>query len=184
LKLSKTSWFILSIGLFIVIIAGLGLTHSQQLKAQSQLDDELDIAEMRLSKLGFDELRLKQEDLQRQLDERNLELTEAKDKLRQTIESIHVTDEFFEIAQSCYVQVDSISSSDIKTGKLGDISCSIITLKATVEGEVSNIIDFVIKLNNDFTTGVVESARMSIPECTQEEPQINIDMVVYTYEGK
>ena len=184
MKLSKTSWLILSIGLFVVIIAGLGLTCSQQLQAQSQLDQELGVAEMRLNKLGVDELRLKQEDLQRQLDERTVELAEAKDKLRQTIESINVTDEFFEIAQSCYVEIESISSSNIKTDKLEDINCSIITLNAAVEGKVSNIINFVTKLNNDFTTGIVKSAQMSIPEITDdEEPKVNINMVVYTYEG-
>jgi len=184
LRLSKTSWFILSIGLFAVIIAGLVLTRSQQLQAQSQLDDELGVAEMRLNKLGVDELRLKQEDLQRQLDERNLELAEAKDKLRQTIESINVTDEFFEIAQYCYVEIESISSSNIKTDKLGDINCSIITLNAAVEGDVSDIITFIIKLNNDFTTGIVKSAQMSIPEIIDDEaPRVNINMVVYTYEG-
>ncbi len=185
MKLSKTSWLILSIGIFVVVLAGLGLTRSQQLQAQGQLGEELGVAEMRLNKLGVEELHLKQEDLQRQLDERIAELAGAKDKMRQTVESINVTDEFFEIAQSCYVEIDSISSSNIKSDKLGNINCSVITLDALVEGEVSNIIDFAIKLNNDFTTGIVESARISIPEITdEEEPKISVDMVVYTYEGK
>ena len=185
MKLSKTSWLILSIGIFIVIIAGLGLTRSQQLQAQSQLDEELGVAEMRLNKLGVEELRLQQEDLQRQLDERIAELAEAKDKMRQTVESIDVTDEFFEIAQSCYVKIDSISSSNIKSDKFGNINCSVITINALVEGETSNIINFVIKLNSDFTTGIVKSAQISIPDIADEEdPKISIDMVVYTYEGK
>jgi regulator of replication initiation timing len=185
LKLSKTSWLILSIGVFVVVVAGLGLTRSQQLQAQTQLNEELGVAEMRLNKLGVEELRLEQEDLQRQLDERTIELDEAKNKMRQTIESIDVTDEFFEIAESCYVQINSISSSEIRDEKYANINCSMITLNAIVEGEVSDIIDFVIKLNSEFTTGIVESAHISIPEITdEEEPEINVNMVVYTYRGK
>ena len=163
MKISKTSWLILSIGIFLVVLAGLGLTRSQQLQAQSQLDEELDVAEMRLSKLGVEELRLKQEELQRQLDERIAELAEAKDKMRQTVESIDVTDEFFEIARSCEVVIMSISSSSIRDDKLEDITCSAITIDATAEGEVPNLINFVIKLNNDFTTGIVKSAQITIP---------------------
>jgi hypothetical protein len=185
LKLSKTSWLILSVGLFVVIMAGLGLTRSQQLQAQSQLSQELSVAETRLDKLQVEDLRQKQEELQRQLDESTIRLTEAKDKLRQTIESINVTDEFFEIAQFCGVEVESISSSNIRDDKLEDINCSVITLNAVVEGEVPNIINLVIKLNTDFTTGIVKAVQISIPETSDEdEPAINIQMVVYTYEGK
>ena len=38
-----------------------------------------------------------------------------------------------------------------------------------VSGEVADLINFVIKLNHDFTTGVVKSAQMSIPETDSEE---------------
>ena len=43
LKLSKTSWLILSAGVFIVVLAGLGLTRSQQMKEQTKVADELNL---------------------------------------------------------------------------------------------------------------------------------------------
>jgi hypothetical protein len=184
LKLSKTSWLVLSVGIFIVVAAGLGLTRSQQLQEKGQLDEELSIAEKRLSKLQVKDLREQQEELQGRLDESAIQLMAAKDSLRQPIESIDVTDEFFAIAHYCGVEVMSISSSDIKNEKLGDIACSVISLNARVTGEVSNLINFVIKLNNDFTTGVVESAQMSISEGVAEgESSAGVQMVVYAYEG-
>jgi len=103
LKLSKTSWLILSAGIFLVVVAGLGLTRSQQLQEQGQLGEELSIAEMRLSNFQVSELRQQQEELQRHLDENIVQLTAAKDILSQTVESISVTDEFFQIAQYCDV---------------------------------------------------------------------------------
>jgi len=163
LKLSKTSWVILLVGIFVVIVAGLGLTRSQQFQEQGQLNDELSIAEKRLSNLQVKQLHQQQEELQGRLDASMVQLTAANDRLRQSVESIDVTDEFFAIAQYCGVQVDSISSSEIKSGELEDVVCSMITVNAVVAGEVSNLISFVTWLNHDFTTGVVQSAQITIP---------------------
>lgn len=183
MKLSKISWLILAAGIFIVVFASLGITRSQQLQEQEQLDDELTVAEMRLNKFQVKQLRQQQEELQKQMDESTMQLTAAKDKLRQTIDSINVTDEFFEIARSCGVEVVGISSSNIGSEELGNIVCSVITLNATVAGDTSNLISFVIRLNNDFTTGIVKSAQISIPEMADDRPSANILMVVYAYGG-
>ena len=183
MKLSKTSWLILAAGIFIVVFASLGITRSQQLQEQEQLDDELTIAEMRLNKFQVKQLRQQQGELQKQLDESTMQLTAGKDKLRQTIDSISVTDEFFEIARSCSIEVVGISSSNIGSEELGNIVYSMITLNATVAGDTSNLISFVIRLNKDFTTGIVKSAQISIPEMADDRPSANILMVVYAYGG-
>ena len=183
MKLSKTSWLILAAGIFIVVFASLGIARSQQLQEQEQLDDELTVAEMRLNKFQVKQLRQQQDELQKQLDESTMQLTADKDKLRQTIDSINVTDEFFEIARSCSIEVVGISSSNIGSEELGNIVCSVITLNATVAGDTSNLISFVIRLNNDFTTGIVKSGQISIPEIADDRPSANILMVVYAYGG-
>ena len=78
----------------------------------------------------------------------------------------------------------SISTSKIKSEELENITCSVIILDAVVQGEVYNLINFIIKLNDDYTTGFVRSAEISIPETADEgEPFTDIQMVVYTYEG-
>ncbi len=183
MKLSKTSWLILAAGIFIIVFASLGIARSQQLQEQEQLDDELAVAEMRLNKFQVKQLRQQQEEIQKQLDESTMQLTAAKDGLRQPIDSISVTDEFFEIARSCSIEVVSISSSNIGSEELGNIVYSMITLNATVAGDTSNLISFVIRLNNDFTTGIVESAQISILEMADGRPSANILMVVYAYGG-
>lgn len=184
MKLSKISWLILAAGVFVVVFASLGITRSQQFRELDRLDDELAIAEMRLSKVQVKDLNYQQEELQKRLDERIIQLITAKDTLRQTIGSIDVTDEFFEIARSCNVEVISLSSSGIGSDKLESIACSVITLTAEVTGDTSNLIDFVIRLNNDFTTGIVKSAAISVSETDDESgSSASIRMVVYAYEG-
>src|SRR3972149_2585110 len=95
LKLSKTGWLILSAGLFIVILAGLGLTRSQQLKDQTKADADLTLSTTKLDKLQFADLQQKYEDLQQKTEESQAQLKEAKDRLRQTVVSVDVVDEFF-----------------------------------------------------------------------------------------
>jgi hypothetical protein len=184
LKLTKTSWLLLGAGIFIVVAASLGLSHSRQIKEQSQLEEELSVAQMRLDKLQVKELRVQQEELQSQLDESTVQLLAARSSLRRPIESANLTDEFFAIAQSCNVIVDSISSSGIKEEKLDNISCSAISLDAAVTGEVPDLINMVVQLNDYFITGVVKSAQISIPEAGYEkQPSARIAMVIRTYEG-
>lgn len=180
LKLSKTSWLILSAGLFIVILAGLGLTRSQQLQEQTKLDEELGINEVRLNKFNMKELQKQRDELQAQIDENTIRLNEAKYGLRATVESIDVTDEFFVIASICDVLVTNISSSSISNENLNGVGCSKIIINACVSGELLNIIDFIINLNHDYTTGYVKGVHISM---CGESPSASIEMLIYSYEG-
>ena len=184
MKLSKTSWIILSVGVFLVVVAGLGLTRSQQIKEQGQLDTELDVAEMRISKLGVEQLHEQQDSLQQKLDDILVELTAAKSELSHSVESIDVTDEFYAIAESCSVMIENISSSTIQNEELDGIACSKTSLNAMASGDVPDLISFIIKLNTDFTTGTVKLAQISIEDPDEDRPSsADIQMVVYTYEG-
>lgn len=185
LKLSKTSWICLSAGIFVVVVGSLGLTRSQQLREQVQIEEELSIAEKRISNLQVKQLRQKQEELQEKLDESLIQLKAAEDSIRQPVESIDVIDEFFTVAYSSGVKVMNISSSGVKSEKFEGITCSMITINAVVTGKVSDLIGFVISLNSDFTSGVVRSAQMSIKETSAEDgvSSANLAMVVYAYEG-
>ena len=60
INLSKTSWIILSIGIFIVVLAGLGVTYSQQMKTSNELQQDLDVSEIRLAK--YDNAGLEQQE--------------------------------------------------------------------------------------------------------------------------
>jgi hypothetical protein len=179
-KLSKTSWVILSAGVFVVVLAGLGLTHSQQVKERTQLEEELTVTEMRLDKLDTSGLEKQYDDLKTQLEEKLAQLNDVKYVLRQPIESIDVTDEFFVVAAQENVEVITISSTSLTKEKFSGVSCTAISLMGTVTGELDDIIDFIINLNNDYTTGYIRSAQITIGENTVTA---NINMVIYSYQG-
>ena len=207
IKLSKTGWLILSAGVFVVILAGLGVTRSQQMREQSRMNEELSLSETRLDKLDVTDLRRQVEDLDQKMQEGQAQLDDARERLRQTVVSVDVTDEFFKIAEYSGVTVMSLSTSAIASNELEGIGLQTIALSAQVEGDFEKIIDFVINLNNGYATGHVKSAQINIPlpepateqveeaqgeeegegesiEPVEESSSVAIQMIVYSYEGE
>ena len=210
MKLGKTSLLIIVLGIFIIAFGSLGLARSQQVEEKSQLEDEITVAEKRLSNLQLKQLYSQNEELEEQLNDALSHLEVAKDSLRQTIESTDVTDSLFQIATASGVEITAINSSDIGEGELEDIACSVTRLTIMVTGDVPNLISYVTKLNTDFTTGLVTSAGISIQGEAQEEMEgeaeeeeegeeegtgeeegseesdeatANIQLIIYSYEG-
>jgi len=186
MKLGKTSWIILTAGILIVAFASLGAARYQQLHQQNQLEDELSVAELRLDKSSLKQLYTQQDELEKQLGETAIQLKIAKDNLTQSIESIDVTDSLFEIAEACGVEIIEIGSSGVASGELKGIDCFATRLAIRVEGNVPNLIGFITKLNNDFISGLVESAEISISGMIDEGngSSANIRLVVYTYQDQ
>jgi len=185
LKLSKKSWLILIVGIAIAIFAGLWLARGQQVDEQEQLREELSIVAMRLeNSQNNEEISAQQAQLERQLSQTISQLETAKATLSQSTESIAVSGTLFDIAEAIGVEITEISSSHLSGGSLGGITCSVLPLTITVEGDVADIISFVGSLNHDFNTGIVKSVEISIPETTSEETvSANIQLHIYTFQG-
>jgi len=184
LKLSKKSGLILIVGIAIAIFAGLWLARGQQVDEQEQLHEELSIVAMRLNGLQGEEISSQQGELEKQLSQAISQLETAKATLSQSTESIAVSGTLFDIAEAIGVEITGISSSHLSGGSLEGITCSVLPLTITVEGDVADIISFVGSLNHDFTTGIVQSVEISIPETASEETvSANIQLHIYTFQG-
>ena len=206
IKLSKTGWLILSAGVFVVILAGLGVTRSQQISEQSRMNEELSLSETRLNNLDVTDLRRQLEELNLQVEEGQTQLNESKERLRQTVVSVDVTEEFFDIATYSDVTIKNITTSKISPNEMEGIGLEKISLAAQVKGEFEDIVDFVINLNNGYATGHVQTVQMNIPleesmpeepeegeeeegeeeeieEPSEEETTVTIQMIVFSYEG-
>ena len=184
MKLSKKSGLILIVGIAISIFAGLWLARGQQVDEQEQLHEELSIVAMRLNGLQGEEISSQQGELEKQLSQAISQLETAKAVLSQSTESIAVSGTLFDIAEAIGVEITEISSSHLSSDSLGGITCSVLPLSVTVEGDVPDIISFVGSLNHDFKTGIVKSVEISIPETTSEETvSANIQLHIYTFQG-
>jgi hypothetical protein len=186
LKLSKTSWLILAAGIFIVVLGSLGITRSQQLQEKGTLDEELRISTQTLEKLQASDQGGKLDDLQQKLEEEQVLLNEAKKRLDQTVVSVDVADDLFDIAEYCGVIVKTVSTTQIRSSNFESIGLDMTSINVAVNGEVPNLVAFVHSLNNDYSTGLVQTFQMNIPASTEEDqiPSATIKLMIYSYEGQ
>ena len=183
LKLSKTSWIILGVGVFIVALAVLGITRSQQAKEQATLEDELEMSQTSLALMQIDEMQAELAGLEQTVAEEQAELDLASNLLNQTVVSVDVTDEFFSIASACGVLVVNISTSPIAPNIYEGLGLSATSLSAALEGDLPNLIDFVEALYSGFNTGQIKMAQIDIPPSSSDDtPTANIQMTIYSYE--
>lgn len=196
MKLGKTVLIFLASGIFVVLVAGLFMAYSQQSQEQSQLHQELYLARLTIAKYSPGKLSLQQRELESQLTHTESQLRAVKANLRQSIESIEVTDTLFEVAETSEVEIIEIGSPGLTSKELEGITHSVLSLRAKVEGDVPNLIDFILELSRKFPSSMVESVEIDVPEVTEEEaetggeeieepakPSAVLKLSIYTYEG-
>ena len=189
IKLSKTSWLILSAGVFLVVLAGLGLTRNQQIQEQSQVEEELVVSDMRLSKSSIVELQYRVDELSTLIEESQIEVDEAAEWLKTTVISADVTEEFYAITDYSSVNVTHFSTTPITRITMSGIGLSQTSISAQINGTLQNVIDCIVNLNSHFTTGYVLSSQISIRDIPDTGDDLagmadaRIEMIVYSDEG-
>lgn len=181
MKLSKASWMILGAGIFIIVLAGMGVARSGQLKTQASINEELAVVSTRLNNVNSNQFQMEISELEQQLKDINGQVVEAKDRLKQNIISVDVSEKFYDIADYYHITITSFSSTTISDSALMNIGCEMISVSATVDGKLTDMINFIIGLNNNYATGFAGSAQLSVSQVTgQDYAAANVQMTVYT----
>lgn len=160
MKLSKTTWIALIIGVIVIAGFGLGWTYTQQNNQQKQLDNELAQANQRLNKITLNDLNTQKAQLTQQLEQINTQTEDTKTKLSSSKDSIDATDAILGDAKSHDIDITDISSSGISSGNLGAVTSQTLSINIKVEGNVQNIASFAISLSQIFPTAVVKTVQM------------------------
>ena len=184
MKLSKTSWLVLTIGIFVIIFAGLGVARFQQFRQKNQLLGEIALAEQVLDRFQLEQLSSQKTELERQLTQTTSQFEAVKAIFSQPIKSVAASNILFDLAESYDLEVTEMSSLDTTDHSLDGIDCSAISLTAKVEGDVTNLVGFIVELNGQLATDVIRSITMTFPEVgSGEKTSADIHLVIYTYQG-
>jgi len=182
LKLSKTAWLILIIGIFIIIIASFGVTFLQQVNHRDQLREDLALAKNRLDNIILDQFYLQQEELTAQISQTEVDLDTARYSLSQPVDSIITNETLLDIAESCRVEVVEIKIATPSTAELAGIECTITPFITKVNGDLLQIIDFITRLNSDQVTSVISSVDILVAQAyTDTLSSATIRQLVYFY---
>jgi len=197
MKLSKTAFLVLGIGVFIIVFAALYAISYGESGKQKRLNDSLATAQTLLPKLVSGRGALESQLVQRQsaLAEAESLLSTAKARFPNSSESIEYDEVLFSIADDCDLEVMSLSVAVPQEKKVEDVTYIVtpfeVKVRGKVEGEVTNILDFVnaIATSKDFASATLELVNIRVPEppAEGEEPEMpsaTIKFVGYSYKGE
>lgn len=192
MKLGKTSYLFVILGVVAAIFAGLWVMRSQQAQEQARLYEELSVAAVKLDNFNSDELLSQQTELEGQISQTLSQLEATKATVSQSTESISVSGTLFDIAELAGVEVTAIGSAQQSVNNWQGIPCLFLPLTVTVEGDVPSLISYIGKLDRALPTAVIRSAVITIPETTDGEdssaevqlPSANIQLGIYSYQGE
>jgi len=182
LKISKTSWLVIIIGIFLILLASLGVVRSQQVREQNDLKEKLALTQLKLQAIQLDPFSQREGELEEQLSQTLAQSETARSILSQPIGCIMVSDLLFDLAEANKVNITEITSSGMADSNLEGVPCLALTLRTGVKGEVADLVNFITTLNNELSTGFVQSMEMTIPE-SKEQPSAKIQLIVYTHKG-
>ena len=192
MKLSRTAWLALGIGIFVIAFVCLYVVYSGQSSEGGQLSSSLAAAQASLPKLVS-----QREGLESQLAQQQSALAEAQsllDKARagfpKSSESIEYDDILFSIARGCDLEVMRLTAEEPSQKKVEDVTYIVTRFTVEVRGDVASILNFVHDLatSKDFTSTNVELVNMKV-EATPEggeptPPTATINFVGYSYKGE
>ena len=188
MKLSKKAQIALGVGIFVVLAGSLIMLYLQQGQEQSQLNQELDVAQLRLDKHPLDEFSVQLRELEWRLAQAESRMSATKDSLRQSVDSIEATETLLQVVEAQGVGIIEINSSDLSSEDLEGSAYSVLVLTVVVEGDVPELVHFISVLSSKFPTGVLESVEITDPAVTEgeagsTEPSASLSLRIYSYEG-
>jgi len=187
LKLSKTTRWVLTIGILAILLITAGVSYSRQKAEQSELSTSIAQAQQELIKYQMPPAGQKEE-LEARLAEADSSVTSLQNEFRQYTESIEINEALFEAAESSNVTITNLSCSPPVDEEIRGITYRVFTLMITAEGEVPPaLINFSMKISDIFTAADVESVTLDVPKVeeegeSEEKSRIDLRVKIYVYE--
>jgi hypothetical protein len=181
MKTSKKVWLIVGIGVFAIVIALLFSNYSRQAGEREQLENNLFTAQALLPKLTN-----QKGDLENQLAQAQSLLDRSRAKFPQSVESIKYGEDLFEIADDCDVEITRLTMSKPTNKKVGAVTYSVSSFAVDVNGDVSDILDFVdaLRAGADFQlpwSAEVTAVRINYADTAGTA---TISLKIYAYKGE
>ena len=178
MKISKTTQWVLTIGVFAVILVGAGIIYGRQMAEQRQL-----IADIARSQQDFTKYARQKEELETRLSQAKARVASAQNQFSSysAAKSIEIDEILLQAAHDTNVTVTSLTSTTAKDEKIKDITYRVFSLSITAEAEaLPSLLNFSDRVNQSFSTTAMTSAEIDM----QGKPTITLKLKIYGYEGK
>jgi hypothetical protein len=166
MKISKASLIILIIGILIIVACCLGWIYLQKLDQQKQLESNLEGAKKNLALIKYDDLNSQKDLLSQQIEELNNRLAATQDRLKSQEDSINATDAILEDAKSHGIDILNMRSQGKSKDSLSGIDFDALSIEVDFAGNIHDISNFAISLNEKFPTSIESLVQIDKSEPT------------------
>ncbi len=213
LRLSRTAWLMLSIGIFVIAMGGLFMVYRGQVSQQQELNSELSQAQTELPILVSQREKLESQlaGMENDMAQVISSLESAKAKFPESVDSIEYSEVLFKVAGDLDLKIVILTASGTEDEEVDGIIYSVTLFDVVVKGEVDDVLDFVHVISTtdgfttttgeliDFATATVELVDIGVPDPLSEEvkedmtaaeideaesPSAAIKVTVYSYKGE
>jgi hypothetical protein len=190
MKLGRTTWLVLGIGVFVIACVSLFFIYARQSGEQEELEVTLAGAQTQLAGLisGRESLENQLTQQQSTLSETQALLTSSQASFPELEASIEYSEVLTEIADYCELEVTNISAEEPREMEIEGITFVVISFEVEVEGDVNSILSMVSEIASDerFASATVESVTINVPEpvpiwIIRGKPSAKIKLAGYSY---
>jgi hypothetical protein len=180
IKIDNRIWLIIGIAIFIAAMVSLVRSYTQQVNEQEELKAGLATQQGLLNKLTTEE-----EDQQNKLNAAESLLETSRAKFPESVESIEYGEDLFKIADDCNVELTNLSPSPPGTTTQGAVTYSVSLFSIQVQGDVSDILNFVnaLRTGNGFRLPWSADVNSVSIDIGGEEGVATISVDIYGYRG-
>lgn len=194
MKVSRTTWWILTIGIFAILLITAGVTYNRNRAEQSQLTQQ--IAQVNQEYVTY---LAQKDDVDARLAQANSQLLSAKGEFAKSAESIETSATLFELAEESNVTITSLTCSLPEEEEVNGIVYRVLSLNITAETAVlPALLNFTSKVSDAFTSSDISSVSVvitpaelveeeeegGIVERSEEKATIDLAVTIYVYEGE
>jgi hypothetical protein len=192
MRLGRTAWLVLGIGVFVIAFATLFTIYLQQSAEGKELENSLAGAQTQLAKLisGRESLEAQLTQQQSKLNSARALLNSARASFPSLGASIDYDEVLSELADDYNLEVLSMSAEKPREKEVDDITFLVVSFEVKVRGEVNSILNMVRAITEDdrLASATVEVVDIEVPQVTiageePEEPSATIKLVGYSYGG-
>lgn len=180
IRISKTTRWVLTIGVLAILLGGAGVSYSRQKAEQSELSSSIAQTQQELIKYEMAPV-VQKEELEAKLAEANSIISSLQNEFRRYTESIEISEALFEAAENSSVTITRLVCSCPTYEEINGIPYCVFTLNITGEAEVPPaLINFSMKISEIFAAANMESVAMHVQE--DEKATMDLGLKIYVYE--
>ncbi len=149
MQISRLSQLFLILGIFLIIFIALVTILKGQIKTQEKLKNDIALAKSILAKPIATAT-----DLKAKIKAAETELQAAEALFPKLEQSLEITGDLFRLANQCQLKVTGLSTTVTKK-KVDKIDYDILNLELKFEGQITNMLSFIVKLETLLPTAEI-----------------------------